>query len=87
MHLIHLLSHSNTPNNQTSIPIPICWLSDLSQHLIVLNLVTFGTADFPLQSVLVESSTDVDQDCGGAGVHSTAEDHVAHARGYMHPES
>lgn len=72
---------------QTSIWIPVCSFSDLSQHLIVLNLVTFGPADLPLQSVLVEPSADVDQDSGGTGVDRTAEDHVAHARGYVHPKS
>lgn len=74
---------------QIKLPIStsICLFSDLSQHLIILNLVAFGTADFPLQSVLVESSADVDQDSGGTGVDSTAEDHVAHARGYVHPKS
>lgn len=66
--------------------LPVCSFSDLSQHLIVLNLVAFGTADLPLQGVLVEPSADVDQDSGGAGVDSTAEDHVAHAWGYVHPK-
>lgn len=77
-------THGNS--GQTSIPIPICSFSDLSQHLIVLNLVTLGTADLALQRVLVESPADVDQDGGGTGVDSTAEDHVTHARGYVHPE-
>lgn len=48
--------------------------------------MTFGPAHLPLQGVLVEPPADVDQDRGGAGIHRTAEDHVAHARGHVHPE-
>lgn len=48
--------------------------------------MTFGTADLPLQSVLVETSADVDQDGGGTGVDGTAEDHITRAGGYVDPE-
>lgn len=48
--------------------------------------MTFGSADFSLQCVLVETSADVDQDSGRAGVDGTAEDHVTHAGGNMDPE-
>lgn len=69
----HKLSHSNTPrSNQIFTSNATFSFSNLSQHLIVLNLVTFGSADFSLQCVLVETSADVDQDSGRAGVDSTA---------------
>lgn len=71
----------NTKNNP-----PIFSSSCLSQHLVVLNLVTFAPADFPLQSVLVESSTDIDQKSSGTGVDGTAKDHVTCALGHMDPE-
>lgn len=58
----------------------------LSQHLVVLNLVTFAPADLPLQCVLVEPPADVDQQGRRAGVDGTAEDHVAHAGGHVDPE-
>lgn len=55
----------------------------LSQHLIILHLVTFAPADFSFQSVLVESSADIDQQGGRTGVDSTTQDNVAHALGDM----
>lgn len=48
--------------------------------------MTFGSADFPLQCILVETSADVNQDSGRAGVDGTAEDHIAHAGGDVDPE-
>lgn len=87
LHGFHTLSHSNTSrSNQTSTSNATFSFSNLSQHLIVLNLVTFGSADFSLQCVLVETSADVDQDSGRAGVDGTAEDHITHAGGDMDPE-
>lgn len=75
-----------TPQIKRPFPVPVRLFSHLPQHLIVLDLVTFGPADFSLQRVLVEAPADVHQDGGGAGVDGTAQDHVAHARGYVHPE-
>lgn len=87
LHGFHTLSHSNTSrSNQTSTSNATCSFSNLSQHLIVLNLVTFGSADFSLQCVLIETSADIDQDSGRAGVDGTAEDHITHAGGDMNPE-
>lgn len=48
--------------------------------------MTFGSADFSLQCVLVEAPADVDQDRGRAGVDGTAEDHITYAGGDMDPE-
>lgn len=87
LHGFRTLSHSNTSrSNRTSTSNATCWFSNLSQHLIILNLVTFGSADFSLQGVLVEAPADVDQDCGRAGVDGTAEDHITYAGGDMDPE-
>lgn len=58
----------------------------LSQHLIVLDLVTFAPADLPLQRVLVEPAADIDQQGRRTGVDSTAEDDIAHARGHVDAE-
>lgn len=73
-----LLSPPNRP--------PVRPASCLSQHLVVLNLVTFAPADLPLQRVLVEPPADVDQQGRRAGVDGTAEDHVAHTGGHVDPE-
>lgn len=64
----------------------MCSFPCLSQHLIILHLVTFASADFPLQGVLVESAADVDQQSGRTGVDSTAEDQVTHALGHVDTE-
>lgn len=48
--------------------------------------MTFAPADFSLQSVLVESPADVDQQSSRTGVDSTAEDHVAHALRHVDAE-
>lgn len=45
----------------------------LAQHLIILHVVHTVGADLPLQSILVESATDVDQEGGGAGVNDAAQ--------------
>ena len=55
----------------------------LSQHLIVLHLVTLPPADFPLQSVLVESPADIDQQSSRTGIDSTAQDYITRALGHM----
>lgn len=78
--------HNASKTTLTIHSAPICSSSHLSQHLVILNLVAFGPADFPLQSVLVEPSTDVDQKSRGTGVDSTAEDQVTHAGGHMDAE-
>lgn len=43
--------------------------------------MTFALSDFPLQSVLIEPSADIDQESGRTAVNGTAENHVAHALG------
>ena len=48
--------------------------------------MTFAAADLPLQGVLVESATDIDQQSGGAGVDGTAEHRVVHALGHVDAE-
>lgn len=48
--------------------------------------MTFAPADFSLQSVLVESPADVDQQSSWTGVDSTAEDHVTHALRHVDAE-
>lgn len=45
--------------------------------------MTLAPADFPFQSVLVESPADVDQQSGRTGVDGAAEDQVAHALGHV----
>ena len=64
----------------------VCSPPCLSQHLIVLHLVTFAPADFALQGVLVEPAADVDQQSGGTGVDGTTEDHVTHALRHVDAE-
>lgn len=58
----------------------------LSQHLIILDLVTFAPADLPLQRVLVEPTADVDQQGRRTGIDGTTEYHIAHARGHVDTE-
>lgn len=53
----------------------------LSQHLIILHVVHLIGTDLPLQSVLVEFTTDVDQQSGGAGVNGAAHRDVADVPG------
>lgn len=45
----------------------------LSQHLIVLHVVHLVGIDLSFQSILIEFTTDVDQQCGGAGINVTAQ--------------
>lgn len=73
---LHHLWHFTLPSAATC----------LSQHLVILDLVTFAPANLPLQRVLVEPATDVDQQGRRTGVDSTAKDHIAHARGHMDTE-
>lgn len=40
----------------------------LAQHLIILHVIHAIGTDLSFQSVLVEFATDIDQECGGAGV-------------------
>lgn len=80
--LVIFIWEQHTKNNHST-QSSICLSPCLSQHLIVLHLKTFAPADFPLQSVLVESPTNVDQQSSGTGVDSTAENHVTHVLGHM----
>lgn len=49
--------------------------------------MALAPADFPLQSVLKVSPTDVDQQSGRTGINSTAQDHITHVLGHMDPEA
>lgn len=55
----------------------------LAKHLVVLYIIDLRGADLTLQTVLVELATDVDEQCGRAGVDMATEGDVTNVTGYV----